>query len=88
MVTKQKKLELVKKYGKNAKDTGALPVQIAILTEDIENLKLQFQKNKKDIHSMRGFMSKVNHRKALLSHLKDVDYELYVKTIKDLNIRK
>ena len=33
-------------------------------------------------------MSKVNHRKALLSHLKDVDYEVYVKTIKDLNIRK
>lgn len=88
MVSKEKKLELTKKYGKNDKDTGALPVQIAILTEEIESLKLHFQKNKKDLHSMRGFMAKVNHRKALLSHLKDVDYNLYLKTIKDLNIRK
>jgi len=47
-----------------------------------------FANNKKDLHSMRGFIAKVNHRKDLLSYLKDTDYVLYEKTIKELNIRK
>ena len=88
MISKERKSQIVKKFGKNAKDTGYLPVQIAILTEEIEDLKLHFQKNKNDIHSMRGFMAKVNHRKDLLNHLKNEDYKLYEKTIKELNIRK
>ncbi|TPI01303.1 30S ribosomal protein S15 [Mycoplasma struthionis] len=88
MVTKQRKAELVAKYGRNAKDTGYLPVQIAILTEDIDSLKKHFAVNKKDLHSMRGFMAKVSHRKALLAHLKEENYNLYLETIKALNIRK
>ncbi|AXE60707.1 30S ribosomal protein S15 [[Mycoplasma] phocae] len=88
MVTKEKKAELVAKYGRNAKDTGYLPVQIAILTEDIESLKKHFLVNKKDLHSMRGFIAKVNQRKALLNHLKTEDYNKYLETIKALNIRK
>ena len=88
MVSKQRKAELVKKFGRNAKDTGYAPVQIAILTEEIEDLKVHFANNKKDLHSMRGFITKVNHRKDLLSYLKDTDYVLYEKTIKELNIRK
>lgn len=88
MVSKQKIEELVKKFGKDAKDTGHLPVQIAILTEKIESLKKHFEANKKDLHSMRGFIAKVNHRKALLSHLKSSNYDLYLETIKELNIRK
>ncbi|TPE57141.1 30S ribosomal protein S15 [[Mycoplasma] falconis] len=88
MVSKQRKAELVAKYGRNAKDTGYLPVQIAILTEDIESLKKHFASNKKDLHSMRGFMAKVNHRKDLLAHLKSENYQLYLDTIKALNIRK
>ena len=88
MVSKERKLQLVKKFGRNAKDTGFLPVQIAILTEEIEGLKVHFNTNKNDIHSMRGFMAKVNHRKDLLNHLKNENYDLYEKTIKELNIRK
>ncbi|MDC8919539.1 30S ribosomal protein S15 [Metamycoplasma hyosynoviae] len=88
MISKQQKLEITKKFGRNAKDTGYLPVQIAILTAEIEDLKIHFEKNKKDLHSMRGFLAKVNHRKDLLNHLKEKDYKLYEKTIKDLNIRK
>ncbi|WP_330463566.1 30S ribosomal protein S15 [Metamycoplasma gateae] len=88
MVSKIRKSELVKQFGRNDKDTGYLPVQIAILTEDIESLKKHFAVNKKDLHSMRGFMAKVNHRKALLNHLKSEDYALYQATIKALNIRK
>ncbi|AWX42783.1 30S ribosomal protein S15 [Metamycoplasma cloacale] len=88
MVSKEKKQELTLKYGRNAKDTGYLPVQIAILTEDIESLKSHFVANKNDLHSMRGFMAKVNQRKALLNHLKETNYNLYLETIKALNIRK
>ncbi|WP_412031360.1 30S ribosomal protein S15 [Metamycoplasma buccale] len=88
MVSKEKKAELTKKYGRNPKDTGYLPVQIAILTEDIESLKKHFEKNKNDLHSMRGFIAKVNLRKALLNHLKMTDYPVYLETIKTLNIRK
>ena len=44
MVSKQRKAELVKKFGRNAKDTGYAPVQIAILTEEIEDLKVHFAK--------------------------------------------
>ncbi|AWX69183.1 30S ribosomal protein S15 [[Mycoplasma] anseris] len=88
MVSKEKKQELTKKYGRNAKDTGYLPVQIAILTEEIESLKVHFEANKNDLHSMRGFMAKVNHRKALLKHLQKTNYNLYLETIKELNIRK
>ena len=50
MVSKQRKAELVKKFGRNAKDTGYAPVQIAILTEEIEDLKVHFANNKKDLH--------------------------------------
>ncbi|QJR43925.1 30S ribosomal protein S15 [Mycoplasma miroungirhinis] len=88
MITKEKKLELIKKFGKNEKDSGSIEVQIAILTEDIESLKKHFQTNKKDLHSMRGFMAKVNHRKSLLSYLKANDQNAYFKLIQELKIRK
>ncbi|MBN0919066.1 30S ribosomal protein S15 [[Mycoplasma] gypis] len=88
MVSQKRKQELVKEYGKNANDTGSARVQIALLTEDIESLKKHFATNKKDLHSMRGFMAKVNHRKSLLSYLKKSDYNEYLELIQKLNIRK
>ncbi|QJG67182.1 30S ribosomal protein S15 [Mycoplasma phocoenae] len=88
MVTKHRKQEIINKFGKNNKDTGSVVVQIALLTEDIESLKLHFQNNKKDLHSMRGFMAKVNRRKSLLNYLKNDSYDEYLKTIQELNIRK
>ncbi|WP_036452338.1 30S ribosomal protein S15 [Mycoplasma buteonis] len=88
MVSKERKAELVQKYGKNAKDTGNAVVQIAILTEDIETLKPHFLNNPKDNHSRRGFLAKIAQRKVLLKHLKDTDLDLYTKTLVDLNIRK
>ncbi|RMA77514.1 small subunit ribosomal protein S15 [Metamycoplasma subdolum] len=88
MVSKEKKAALTKKFGRNAKDTGYAPVQIAILTEEIENLKSHFKENENDLHSMRGFMAKVNLRKKILSHLREENFELYQDTIKKLNIRK
>ncbi|RIV16456.1 30S ribosomal protein S15 [Mycoplasmopsis gallopavonis] len=88
MVSKERKAELVKKYGKNAKDTGNAVVQIAILTEDIEALKPHFAKNPKDNHSRRGFLAKIAQRKVLLKHLKETDFDAYAKALEDLNIRK
>lgn len=88
MVSNEKKLELIKTYGKNEKDSGSIEAQIAILTEDIENLKPHFQKNKKDLHSRRGFIAKINHRKKLLSYLRKTQFNSYAELIKKLNIRK
>ncbi|MGX9340805.1 30S ribosomal protein S15 [Mycoplasma sp. 128] len=88
MVDKNTRLELIKKFGKNDKDTGSAAVQIALLTADIESLKVHFQNNKKDLHSMRGFMAKVNQRKSLLAYLKRTNYNEYLNLIQELNIRK
>ncbi|WLP85419.1 30S ribosomal protein S15 [Mycoplasma seminis] len=88
MVSKERKAELTKQFGKNAKDTGNTSVQIAILTEDIESLKPHFLKNPKDNHSKRGFLAKIAQRKVLLKHLRENDFEEYSKVIEALNIRK
>ncbi|WP_426460979.1 30S ribosomal protein S15 [Mycoplasma hafezii] len=88
MVSKERKAELVKQYGKNAKDTGNTVVQIAILTEDIEALKSHFKNNPKDNHSRRGFLAKISQRKVLLKHLKETNLDAYTKALQDLNIRK
>ncbi|MFV8470402.1 30S ribosomal protein S15 [Mycoplasma sp. AA7A] len=88
MVSKERKAELVKQFGKNAKDTGNTAVQIAILTEDIELLKPHFLNNPKDNHSRRGFLAKIAQRKVLLKHLKENDFDEYSKVIEALNIRK
>lgn len=88
MVSKEKKAELVLKYGKNAKDTGSTFVQIAILTEDIEKLKPHFLANTKDNHSRRGFMAKISKRRLLLQHLKKTNADEYAKCLQELNLRK
>ncbi|MFV8401440.1 30S ribosomal protein S15 [Mycoplasma sp. 005V] len=88
MVSKERKAELVKQFGKDAKDTGNTAVQIAILTEDIELLKPHFLNNPKDNHSRRGFLAKISQRKVLLKHLRENNFEEYSKVIEALNIRK
>ena len=84
-LTKERKLELVKKFGKNENDTGSIEVQIAILTEDIEKLKPHFQTNPKDLHSKRGFIAKIEQRKKYLEYLENNNYDSYVSLIKKLN---
>ncbi|MGL5520018.1 MAG: 30S ribosomal protein S15 [Metamycoplasmataceae bacterium] len=88
MVSKERKLALTKEFGKSDKDTGSVEVQIAILTEDIENLKPHFLTNKKDLHSKRGFIAKINRRKKYLSYLKENDFASYQNVLKKLNLRK
>lgn len=87
-VTKERKAELVKEFGKNEKDSGATEVQIAILTEEIRDLTEHLKVHIHDFHSKRGLMMKVGKRRALLDYLKANDVNAYSELIKKLDIRK
>lgn len=87
-VTKERKAELVKKFGKDEKDTGSSKVQIAILTDEINDLTEHLKVHKHDYHSKRGLLMKVGKRRSLLDYLKRTDVVSYRELIKDLNIRK
>ena len=87
-VTKERKAELVKEFGKSEKDTGATEVQIAILTEEIRDLTEHLKIHIHDYHSKRGLMMKVGKRRRLLDYLKENDVNAYRTLIEKLNIRK
>ena len=70
------------------KDTGSSEVQIALLTEKIENLSNHIKKSKKDKHSSVGLLKAVNRRKKLLDYLKKNKLESYQNVISKLNLRK
>ena len=70
------------------KDTGSSEVQIALLTDKIENLSNHIKKSKKDKHSSVGLLKAVNRRKKLLDYLKKNKIESYQNVISKLNIRK
>ena len=72
----------------NDKDTGSSEVQIAQLTDKIENLSNHIKKFKKDKHSSVGLLKAVNRRKKLLDYLKKNKLESYQNVISKLNIRK
>ncbi|AOX43988.1 30S ribosomal protein S15 [Spiroplasma sp. NBRC 100390] len=88
MVSKDRKAELVSKFGQNAKDTGSTKVQIAILTEDINNLTAHLKIHRKDIVSRRSLLQKVAQRKHLLAYLTKIDFNEYKAIIEELGIRK
>ena len=87
-VTKERKAELVKLYGKNEQDTGATEVQIAILTDEINELTEHLKVHIHDYHSKRGLIMKVGKRRSLLDYLKSKDVEAYHSLITKLGIRK
>ena len=82
------KAEIVAKYGKDAKDTGSVETQIALLTEKITELTEHLKSNPKDFQGKRGLFMMVGKRKRLLSYLKDRNLEDYRKLIKALKIRE
>ena len=82
------KAEIVAKYGKDAKDTGSVETQIALLTEKITELTEHLKINAKDFQGKRGLLMMVGRRKRLLSYLKDRNLDDYRKLIKALNIRE
>lgn len=87
-ITKEKKAELIKKFAVNEGDTGSPEVQVAILTERINNLTEHFQTNKKDNHSRRGLLTMVATRRKLLDYVKRKDDARYQKIIAELGIRR
>ena len=86
-IKKEVKKNLISKFSTNDKDTGSAEVQIAVLTERINNLIEHFKNHKHDNHSKRGLVALVNNRKKLLSYLSKKDNSKYMKLIKELNIR-
>lgn len=88
-LTKEQKQDLVSKFGKGPKDSGTAEVQIAILTNRINDLQqAHFDTNKKDNHSRLGLLKMVGKRRRLLRYLENKNIERYRKIIKELNIRK
>lgn len=88
MISKEKKAELIKTYGRKEGDTGSPEVQIAILTERIAELTGHLKSNPKDHHSRRGLLMMVGQRRGLLDYLKKTNLDGYRSLIEKLNIRK
>jgi len=88
VLSKETKTKLVKEYKTHQVDTGSPEVQIALITERINDLTQHFSENKKDHHSRTGLMKLVGRRKRLLEYLKSQDISRYEKLIKRLNLRK
>ena len=88
MITKEKKSEIIAAYGRQPGDTGSPEVQVAILTERINELNEHLKNNQKDHHSRRGLLKMVGKRRALLAYLKDNDIESYRNLISRLGLRK
>jgi small subunit ribosomal protein S15 len=88
VISKEKKLEIIKKFGKNGKDSGTAEVQIAILTDHINSLTPHFSVHGKDHHSRTGLLKLVGKRRRLLDYLMKKDVSRYRKIIEELQIRK
>lgn len=87
-IEKARKEEIIKSFQKDKNDVGSTEVQIALLTEDINNLTEHFKVHIHDYHSKRGLDKKVGRRKKLLDYLKENDVVSYRELIKKLNLRK
>ena len=87
-MTKERKQEVINTYKRDEKDTGSPEVQIALLTERINELTEHLKVHKKDNHSRRGLLKMVGKRRALLEYLKKTDIESYRNLIARLGIRK
>lgn len=86
-VTKDRKAELIKQYGKDEKDSGSAQVQVALLTERIRQLTDHMKSHQKDFHTRRGLLMLVGKRRRLLSYIKSNDIEEYRTLIASLGIR-
>ncbi len=88
MITTEKKQTLIKDNKRHEKDTGSPEVQVAILTEKINQLTSHLKKHKGDNHSRRGLLGMVSKRRRALEYLQKKDPEGYSKLIKKLGLRR
>ena len=88
MISKENKKEIIAAYGRTPEDTGSPEVQIALLTERINELNEHLKKNNKDHHSRRGLLKMVGQRRGMIAYLKKTDIESYRNLIERLGLRK
>jgi small subunit ribosomal protein S15 len=88
VLVKEKKTKLIDEFRVHARDTGSAEVQIALLTERINQLGDHFKLHKNDFHSRRGLLSLVGRRRRLLNYLKNRDAKKYEEVLGRLNLRK
>ena len=87
-MTAERKQEIINTYRRDEKDTGSSEVQIALLTERINELTEHLKVHKKDNHSRRGLLKMVGKRRNLLGYLEKNDIEKYREIVAKLNLRK
>lgn len=87
-MNKDTKTQIIETYARHEGDTGSPEVQIAVLTERINQLNEHLKLNKKDHHSRRGLLLMVGRRRGLLDYLSRTNIERYRSLISELNLRK
>ena len=88
MISKELKTKIIDEYKRDEKDTGSPEVQIAILTERINELTEHLKVHKKDDHSRRGLLKMVGKRRNLLNYLAKKDINRYREIVQKLGLRK
>jgi small subunit ribosomal protein S15 len=88
MLTKDQKTTLIDTYRTHATDSGSPEVQIALLTERINQIQAHMRENKHDFHSRRGLLKLVGQRRRMLAYLNNKDVERYRTIIAKLGLRK
>lgn len=87
-ISKERKLEIINEFKVHENDTGSPEVQIAILTDEINNLNEHLRMHKKDHHSRRGLLKMVGKRRNLLNYLRKNDVTRYREVIQKLGLRR
>jgi small subunit ribosomal protein S15 len=87
-LTQERKRELVEKFGDSTADTGRTEVQVALLTERINQLTEHLRAHGKDHHSRRGLLMLVGRRRRLLNYLQRDDLERYRSLVRELGLRR
>ena len=87
-LTQERKQELIEKFGDSPTDTGKAEVQIAMLTERINDLTEHLRTHRKDHHSRRGLLMLVGRRRRFLNYLQRTDLERYRALVRELGLRK
>ena len=87
-ITSERKREITAQFGANEQDTGSAEVQIAMLTERINDLTEHLRAHKKDHHSRRGLLMLVGRRRRFLDYLRSTDLEGYRALIQELGLRR
>lgn len=87
-LAKDRKAELIGKYGRSGGDTGSAEVQVALLTEQINELTEHLRTHVKDHHSRRGLLKMVGKRRRLLRYLESSDLDRYRALVSELGLRR